>query len=207
MSESEIIYQTGLPEQLRSDAASLYDEAFGKKFSVAVRNNKNRLLLLNNCLMPEYAIVALSENKLIGIAGFHIPGGSFTGGTTYSELLSQLGFIKGNWAALIFSLYERNPEPGELVMDGIAVHTDSRGKGVGSRLLEEIACYARDQEFKRVRLDVIDVNPKAKKLYERKGFKKAKTEYFPYLRWLLGFGGSTTMELNLEEKAQPKPRK
>ena len=82
-------------------------------------------------------------------------------------------------------------------MDGIVVHSDARGKGVGNRLLEEVANYAKEHEFDRVRLDVIDINTKAKKLYERKGFKEVKTEYFPYLRWLLGFGGSTTMELRL----------
>ncbi len=201
MSANEVIYQVGLPEQFRSSAASLYDEAFGKKFSVAVRSDKNRLLLLTRCLMLEYAIVAMSENRLIGIAGFHTPGGSLTGGITYSKLLSQLGFIKGSWAAFIFSLYERKPAPGELVMDGIVVHSDARGKGVGSRLLSEIADYAKEHGFNRVRLDVIDINPKAKQLYKRKGFKAVKTEHFPYLRWLLGFGGSTTMELNLLTKA------
>ena len=82
-------------------------------------------------------------------------------------------------------------------MDGIAVQAGARGQGVGSRLLEEIANYAKEQGFSRVRLDVIDINPKARKLYERKGFKAVKTEYFRYLRWLLGFRGSTTMELSL----------
>lgn len=201
MSESNIIYQIGLPAKFRSSAVRLYDEAFGKKFSVAVRSDKNRLHLLSDCFILEYAIVAISENKLIGIAGFHAPSGSLTGGITYSELLLQLGYIKGNWAALIFSLYERKPAPGELIMDGIAVQADDRGKGVGSRLLEEIAKYAKKHKFNRVRLDVIDINEKAKKLYERKGFEVVKTEYFPYLRWLLGFSGSTTMELNLETKA------
>lgn len=197
MSTNQIIYQTGLPEQFRSEAVQLYDEAFGAKFSVAVRSDEDRQLLLNNCFLLDYAIVALSEGELIGIAGFHTPTGSLTGGVTYHELLVQLGFIKGNWAALIFSLYERKPTAGELVMDGIVVRSDARGKGVGSRLLEEVAKYAKAHEFNRVRLDVIDINPKAKQLYERKGFKAVKTEHFPYLRWLLGFGGSTTMELSL----------
>ncbi len=197
MNPKEITYQIGLPEQFRSSAARLYDEALGKKFSAAVRSDKDRLLLLTRCFMLEYAVVAVAENELIGIAGFHTPDGSLTGGVTYSELLSQLGFIRGNWAALVFSLYERKPAHGELVMDGIVVLSDARGKGVGSRLLEEVADYGRAHGFDRIRLDVIDTNPKAKQLYERKGFGAVKTEYFPYLRWLLGFGGSTTMELSL----------
>jgi len=201
LNTNEIIYQKGLPEKHKSNAVRLYDDAFGAKFSVAVRSYEKRIFLLNSCFMPEYAIVAIYDGKLIGIAGFHTPNGSLTGGITYRHLISQLGFIKGNWAALIFSLYDRKPTPGELVMDGIVVHSDFRGKGVGSRLLEEVVTYAKENEFNRVRLDVIDINPKAKKLYKRKGFKAVKSEYFPYLRWLLGFSGSTTMELNLENTA------
>jgi ribosomal protein S18 acetylase RimI-like enzyme len=109
-----------------------------------------------------------------------------------------LGFFKGNWAAIIFSMYDRKPKTGELLMDGIAVHADSRGKGIGSQLLEEITRYAQDNDFNSVRLDVIDTNLQAKKLYERKGFKTVNTDNFPYLRWLLGFSGSTTMKLSLD---------
>lgn len=200
MSISEAVFRPGLPERFRSCAALLYDQAFGENFSVAVRSRESRILLLKNCFLPEYAIVAELDHRLIGIAGFHSPTGSFTGGITYRGLLSQLGFVKGNWAAFIFSLYARKPSPGELVMDGIAVDIDARGRGVGSRLLDEVAAYARVHGFDYVRLDVIDINPKAKKLYERKGFIAVKSEFFPKLRWLLGFSASTTMLLDLSEQ-------
>lgn len=68
MSMNEIIYQIGLPEKFRSDAVRLYDEAFGNKISVAIRSDESRQLLLNNCLMLEYSITAMSEDQLIGIA-------------------------------------------------------------------------------------------------------------------------------------------
>ena len=198
MNPDEVIYQTGIEEEFRSAAANLYDEAFGKKISVAVRNKEKRQQILNNCLVLEYAIAAIHERQLIGIAGFHTPNGSLTGGIGYRNLLSQLGFIRGNRAALIFSLYERKPKPGELVMDGIAVRSNARGKGIGTSLLEEIRMLAEQQGFNRVRLDVIDTNPKAKKLYERMGFRAIKTESFPYLEKLLGFGGVTTMQLEID---------
>lgn len=195
---TEIIYQLGLPEKFVAEAVDLYDEAFGQKFAVAVRCTQKRRLLLSDSFMLEYAIVAISEERLIGIVGFHTPKGSLTGKMTYAMLISRLGFIKGHWAALIFALYERQPSPQELVMDGIAVRADVRGRGVGGRLLEELVAYATAQKYKSIRLDVIDINPKAKKLYERKGFVAIKTDTFPYLRWLLGFGGVTTMKLNIQ---------
>jgi len=165
---------------------------------MAVRSKQERLALLEYFFVPEYAIVAIADNKLMGITGLHTANGSLTGGITYKNLISRLGLIKGIRAALIFSLYERKPAPGELLMDGIAVHRDFRGKGIGSKLLDEIVSYASENKYHQIRLDVIDTNPKARKLYERFSFEAVKTEEFPYLHWLLGFNSSTTMLLNLD---------
>ena len=78
-------------------------------------------------------------------------------------------------------------------MDGISVSSDARGRGIGGRLLEEVESYAISHGFESIRLDVIDTNPDAKRLYERKGFSVTKSESFGWLRWLLGFGGSETL--------------
>ena len=126
---------------------------------------------------------------------------SSPGGIGAGRLLAKLGVFRGVWAIAVFSLYERTPTPGELVMDGIAVHKDYRGYGIGGRLLDEIVNYARENDFQTVRLDVIDINPGARRLYERRGFVAVRTEHFPYLRWLLGFGGSTTMEFRIGDAA------
>ena len=40
MSADQISYQTGIPEKYRLAAVNLYDEAFGRKFSVAVKTKK-----------------------------------------------------------------------------------------------------------------------------------------------------------------------
>jgi ribosomal protein S18 acetylase RimI-like enzyme len=197
MNTDDINYYIGLPERYRDSAVDLYDEAFGQKFAVAIPSRGKRIIFLRKCFKFDYVIGAIYDDKLIGIAGFQTPEGSLTGGITYRELLSQLGFIKGNWAAIIFALYERKAVFKELIMDGIAVHSDARGKGVGSYLLKEAAKYAKDHQFNTVRLDVIDINTKAKILYERMGFKSVKTESYPYLKWLLGFSSSTTMELSV----------
>jgi ribosomal protein S18 acetylase RimI-like enzyme len=148
--------------------------------------------------VPEYAFAAISGVVLAGIAGFHTDEGSFTGGflsgsAAYRELVSRLGILSGSRAALVISLYERSPTPGELLMDGIAVRHDFRGQGIGSQLLNMIYEFAASNGFDHVRLEVVDTNPRAQKLYERVGFQAVKSEQFPYLRKILGFGGYTTM--------------
>jgi ribosomal protein S18 acetylase RimI-like enzyme len=83
-------------------------------------------------------------------------------------------------------------------MDGIAVAPDVRGRGVGSLLIEEVAAVAAEQHCREIRLDVIDTNPRARALYERRGFTAVRTERTPYLRRLLGFGAVTTMHRPVE---------
>ncbi len=193
MPEHQIEYVRGLPESLRQEAAQLYDAAFGAKIAVAVRRPAARIDLISKSLLPPFAIAAISNNRLVGIAGFHTSAGSLTGGMNYKQLISNLGLFQGNWAALVFSLYERKPSPNELLMDGIAVIPQMRGQGIGARLLSELNTFARQQGYNKIRLDVIDTNPAAKRLYENNGFVAINTERFGYLRWLLGFGASTTM--------------
>ncbi len=192
-----ITYQVGIPDEHRSVAVDLFDQAFGEKLALAVPNMDRRKALFAEGFNLDSAIAALMGDKLVGLAGFHAHGKSLTSGLRYRDLLSHLGFLGGNRAAVVFSLFERTPRPNELVMDGIAVQSHARGMGIGKRLLEEIRRYAKSHDFDRVRLDVIDTNPKARQLYERFGFRDVKTENFPELKSILGFGGVTTMELSV----------
>lgn len=173
--------------------AELYDEAFGAKLSSALPDKSSRIDILANSFKPNYSFVAFDGETPIGIAGFSDKSGALTGGLQASDLVKRLGVIKGSIACLILSLFEREPEKEELVMDGIVIDKDYRGQGIGSMLLDKIIEYAVNNGFKSVRLDVIDTNPRAKKLYESKGFTVSNEEFFPYLKWLVGFSGSTTM--------------
>lgn len=197
MKPEAVTYQVGIPDEHRSVAVDLFDEAFGEKLALAVPNMENRKALFAEGFNLDVAIAALMDGNLVGIAGFHAHGKSLTSDLKYRHLLSHLGFLGGNRAAIVFSLFERTPRPNELVMEGIAVQSQARGMGVGKQLLGEIRKYAENHGFNRVRLDVIDTNPKARQLYERFGFRSVKTERFPQLKSILGFGGVTTMELSI----------
>lgn len=177
--------------------AELYEEAFGAKFCRAIPDKTSRMLVLSKSFVPEYSFVAYCDGRIVGLSGFNISAGSLTGGIAAKGLIKSLGFFAGLWACIVFSLFGREPEKGELVMDGIAVVSECRRQGIGSLLLDHVIGYAKTNGFDSVRLDVIDSNPRARKLYESKGFVAVKTEYFPYLKWLIGFSGATTMKLDL----------
>lgn len=194
---AQIDFDIGLAEHEFPVAARLYDQAFGPKFAVAIRSRQARRAILQQAFVGDFALTARHGDKLVGLAGFHTPDGALTGGITAGRLLSALGVVRGLRAALVFGLYEREPADGELLMDGIAVDPDYRGRGIGGRLLRNIVDHARTHGFATVRLDVIDTNPDAQRLYERFGFSAVRTQAFPGLRWLLGFGAATTMAFDV----------
>lgn len=183
----------GIPEHFRSDAAMLFEEAFGAKFSVAIPSQVRRIELVRSGLNLAHAFAAIDNDQLVGLVGYRTNAGSFTDGIAYRSLLKQLGFFGGHRAALILSLYERSMETGVLLLDGIAVAESMRGQGIGTRLLAAITEFARDNHYQSIRLDVIDTNDGARRLYERNQFVESRTENFGYLRWLLGFGSSSTL--------------
>ncbi len=189
--------QRGWNHKQSVKAAELYEQAFGEKFRAAIPSTTDRLALLSECLIPEFSLCSLDEGEMIGLAGFQTELGALTGGITLSTLLKHCGLVKGMWAALVLSLLDREANASELVMDGIVVDAAYRGQGIGAELLDGIIEYARDQGYERVRLDVIDTNPRAKALYQRKGFEAKEHTSFPWLKWLIGFSGATTMVYEL----------
>lgn len=193
----DIEYKFGVSEHHREAAVALYDQAFSSKFSLAIANSEKRLAIFSACFNLSCAIGAVEDDALVGLLGFQTTQGSLTSQLTPSLLFTHLGIIKGLRALAIFALYDRETTPGTLLLDGITVRDDKRSLGIGGKMLEQLTAYGLSQGYSAMRLDVIDTNPKAKQLYERHGFTATKTERFPYLRWLLGFGASTTMEKRL----------
>ena len=189
-----------IPEDLRSAAVLLYDDAFGAKFSVAISSSERRVALLQESLNLRFAFGAVANDELVGLAGYRTDAGSLTDGITYPALLECLGVVRGNWAAFVLSLYDRSLTPHELLMDGIVVDARMRGQGIGTMLLDELAAFAGANGYNSLRLDVIDTNPNAQRMYERNGFTPAHTETFGYLRWLLGFGATTTLVRNVGDE-------
>lgn len=59
----------------------------------------------------------------------------------------------------------------EWYLDSIAVRSDQRGKGVGAKLLRALPTFAKEQGSHILGLNVDEVNPRAKKLYTKEGFK------------------------------------
>ena len=79
-------FRIGIPDAMRATAAALYDQAFGLKFAVAVRDPAQRRLMIARALNLQYAVAAIQAGRLVGLAGFHTSAGSLTDGIGYNVL-------------------------------------------------------------------------------------------------------------------------
>ncbi|MEV5198438.1 GNAT family N-acetyltransferase [Streptomyces sp. NPDC053720] len=181
-----------IPEGAEERVAELYWDAFGRKLGPALNPPGTARRFIAAHLHHDRGIAALVDGEVVGVAGYQLGGRALTGGGT-RDVLAAYGSFRGLPRLLLLALLSRTPAAHELVMDGIAVSPECRGHGIGSLLLTEIAAVAADHGCRRIRLDVIDVNPRARALYERHGFTAARTEHAPYLRGLMGFSAVTTM--------------
>ncbi|MFJ4778758.1 GNAT family N-acetyltransferase [Streptomyces sp. NPDC088762] len=192
-----VTVRRGIPGGAELQAAGLYWGAFGRKLGPALNPPDKAVPFIAAHLNADRAVCALLDGRLVGLAGYQLGGRALTGGSA-SDVLRTYGQLRGLHRLLLLALFERHPAPGQLVMDGIAVDAGLRGRGVGSLLLDEVAAVAAEQGCREIRLDVIDTNPRARALYERRGFTAVRTEQTPYLRRLMGFGAVTTMHRPVE---------
>ena len=186
----------GLPAGCEAAAAELYWVAFGRKLGLPLGPKERGVAFIAGHLNADRAVAVLSGEQLIGVAGFHHQSRGFVGGGL-RDLLASYGLLSGVARGALLVVLERRERPGQLLMDGIAVRSDHRSKGVGRLLLREIADVARELGDHTVRLDVVDTNPRARQLYEREGFVATDTRGLPLLRRVMGFSSATTMEFRV----------
>lgn len=188
--------ERGFPGADRPIAARLFWEAFKGKLSLPMGPEAKALAFIEGQLRPQFSFSAYDGDRLVGLVGFKSDEGGLLGGD-YRDMAAVYGYVGAIWRSVILSMFERKLEDGHLLLDGIFVARSARGKGVGTLLLAAIEDFARFELRTEIRLDVIDTNPKAKALYERKGYVASGQVKSRLLKPILGFSSATTMILTL----------
>lgn len=182
--------------------AALFWEAFQRKLRLFLRPDEKALSFIASVLDPRFALCARDKSgTLLGVAGFKTAQGALVGGG-FSDLAKVYGWLGALWRGLPLGLLERDLKEGTLLMDGIFVTAEARGRGVGTALLEAIKAHAADAGETTVRLDVIDTNPRARALYLRQGFEPRGKSHLGPLAPLFGFKSAEEMVFTLQPKAE-----
>ena len=200
MSDEGIAVEHGLPDEMRDQAVDIFEDAFGSKMRMAVRDRDKRLEFMRRTYVAEHAIIARRGDQLLGLAGLSTRDAPYSGGLMGSSwdprpYRDLLGWAGASWAVWGLRLADHRPKADEIYVDGIAVAPEARGLGIGTRLLDETKEIAREQGKRYVRLDVIDTNPRAQALYARQGYRVTKVQSFRHKERWVGFGGMISMEL------------
>ena len=194
--------QIGLEEQLLTEIASLYDEAFKGKFKWAIASQLKRVRLWSQIIDPKHVIGIFREEQLLGILLYSTPNNSGW---------KDVGIIRRIWALLpskeaikilfIFGLLEKGLPKNLLYIEAIAVSDEARGMGIGTQLLTVAESVARGSGFEGLELRVIQENYRARLLYEREGFRMTGTENTGFIYPLVGFKSAHKMEKRFESSS------
>jgi len=207
VSQPEVSIERGLPEELRHEAALVFDQGFGDKMGYGIPDDRRRLALIERALVADDIVVAKVGDELAGIVGLKTRGGRYAKGPLSDEALSlrslyrHLGFVGALRAKFILVPFRSTPPADALYLGEIVVGEAARGRGVGTRLLDEVVTIARVEGKARIQLDVADSNHRARELYERQGYVVVKTIRFGFMRRFMGYGGVDTMDHVLDQPA------
>ncbi|WP_304454822.1 GNAT family N-acetyltransferase [Nocardiopsis sp. YSL2] len=182
----------GFSEDERARVGGLYWEAFRRKLSPAFAEDGAGREFITAAMRPDRVIAARVEGTVTGVCGVHHGGrGAFD--PAWSEMTTRLGAVGAVRALLALTPLHRRAPEGVLVLDGICVAQDHRGRGIGSLLLEAADSYALRHGLSAVELSVVDTNPRAEALYRRRGFTPVGSASLGFLSGLYGFGSSTAL--------------
>lgn len=193
----------GFANRERAEIAALYWQAFGAKLGRVMGPEAKALRFIEAVLDPDHAICARDDTgAVLGVVGFKTYHGALVGGG-WADMQRAYGLWGAAWRSAALSLLERDVDNERFLMDGIFVTAAARGRGVGTALLQAIAQEARGRGYDRLRLDVINTNPRARALYERFGFVAVDEQKMGPLRWVFGFDAATTMVLDVSQMSPP----
>lgn len=164
----KVIHQ--VPRPLRESALELYVDTFKSSLPTLALSDTCYRKLLDAVLDWRFVWAAIDDNRVVGLAGYQCPQGSFTGAANPIKLVRTLGLK--TFLQLLHSpaSHHRAPKQAELLHDGLVVASSHRRLGIATQLLEALAAYARHQQFQQMRLDVAPDNHQAMSLYQQMGY-------------------------------------
>ena len=181
-----VTLQKGLPTELISSAANLFLNAFGSKFYPILGHGEKTKELIESSINAASCIYAFEDGELLGILAIQEKNKSFVD-ISFNNIKSRYGLVKGIIKAVLLSLFIYKPDDNEIHIECVAVANSAQGKGIGTRLLNELFLQAATESIQKVTLEVISTNTKAKSLYERLGFRIEKTSNIWPLNKIVGW--------------------
>ncbi len=176
----------GLHENFKSPAAELFLKALGEKF-IPILGRKNKAeQLIESSIESGNCFSAEEDGELLGLLAFQSIDGSFLN-PSVKVLIPIYGIFRAIIIAINLSMLQHNTKTDELYIEAIAVTDFARGKGIGTKLIDSLTEFAKNEGYIYLTLQVIDTNPRAKELYKKLGFSVIKNSKIWPVNKLVGW--------------------
>ncbi|MDY6790211.1 MAG: GNAT family N-acetyltransferase [Thermodesulfobacteriota bacterium] len=171
----QVDYLDYLPDDFTSSAIQLYFNALQEKFAPILSSDGRALQALASNIETGKCLVAIYDEKLVGIMGIQTSKGGFVN-PSLKVMVRIYGILGGILRMGGLAILHHITTTDELYVGGVAVAHEMRGKGIGLGLFELLERIALKKGIRTISLEVIDTNPRAKTLYEHLGFVVMKTK-------------------------------
>ncbi len=193
----EVSLVVGLEESEKQAASLLYWQAFSDKLDVLLGPKKKAESYISRVLNKQNVFVAKDENNdVVGLSGFRNEYGGVIGGK-FSDLIYVYGVFGAIWRTPFLSILARKNNPEILHLDAVCVEQQSRGKGVGRKMMVFAGRYAKSRSIVTIELDVVSNNESAIKFYQTLGFYIVSKEKIGFMGLMLGFKSIYRMRFDL----------
>jgi ribosomal protein S18 acetylase RimI-like enzyme len=179
-------------------------KAFETKFTPILKkvSTAEALEIIKQTLLPTSGLLGREGSKIIGVA--ILSSKKAPSLNIDKSLIKKIGYIPYKYFKYVFHVETINDDQ-TIKIELLAINKKVRGKGFGSKLLTEIIKYSRQEKYKKILLDVVDTNPRAKMLYKRIGFKTTNKHYSGVLTKAFGYSYEEEMSLNINKKYKSIP--
>jgi ribosomal protein S18 acetylase RimI-like enzyme len=171
----QVDYLDYLPDDFKVSAIRLYFNALKEKLEPILGSDGRAQEALASNIATDKCLVAICNEKLVGVMGIQTNKRGFV-----NPKLITMVRIYGSYGGILrmggLAILHHTIGTDELYVDGVAVASEMRGKGIGSHLFDLLEQAVLKKRIKTISLEVIDTNPRAKAFYERLGFVAVKTQ-------------------------------
>jgi GNAT superfamily N-acetyltransferase len=142
MDAESVHISVGLPPSSSAKIAALYFDIFSRKIGM-VLGRRDAVAMIADHITADRVIVARDGEEVVGIAGLKYDGTGFFA-PDRRGFLKRYGPLIGRIRAGLWASVQTNPRPHQLLLDGLGVQADLRGRGIGTALLEAVDRRAKE---------------------------------------------------------------
>lgn len=196
--------------KLRQEIAEILYDSFAQKINylwIITKDKEKAVRIIKKHMNLDLCFIKWQEGKVAGVASIETKeSGNFID-IPLKTFIKEFSFFAGIFRYLAYQIYKDKQvkmNSKRIHLDLVAVNQEMRGQGIGSSLLQAAYQLGKRLGKTEIVLEVVDSNPRAKKLYEKQGFVEENFEDFSGFLGLFtkkaGFQGVSTMVFDLNRQ-------